>query len=207
MFVKVWGENLKSILISGYRSYELNIFNQTDLKLLYLKEFIKDRLVQYIENGVEWFVITGQLGIELWAGEVLLELKEEYPEVSLAVLLPFTGFGENWNETNKTMFEEIIHQADYVNYTSNKDYESPAQLKGNQIFSVRNTDGAFIIYDTMVGESADGKPKYLYELILQYQENSTYELNLVGFEEIEFFIHEMSANQEGFQSENFLLDE
>lgn len=198
---------MKSILISGYRSYELNIFNQTDLKLLYLKEFIKDRLVQYIENGVEWFVITGQLGIELWAGEVLLELKEEYPEVSLAVLLPFTGFGENWNETNKTMFEEIIHQADYVNYTSNKDYESPAQLKGNQIFSVRNTDGAFIIYDTMVGESADGKPKYLYELILQYQENSTYELNLVGFEEIEFFIHEMSANQEGFQSENFLLDE
>lgn len=198
---------MKSILISGYRSYELNIFNQTDPKLLYLKEFIKDRLVQYIENGVEWFVITGQLGIELWAGEVLLELKEEYPEVSLAVLLPFTGFGENWNETNKTMFEEIIHQADYVNYTSNKDYESPAQLKGNQIFSVRNTDGAFIIYDTMVGESADGKPKYLYELILQYQENSTYELNLVGFEEIEFFIHEMSANQEGFQSENFLLDE
>lgn len=194
---------LKSILISGYRSYELNIFNQTDPKLKYLKEFIKDRLIRYIENGTEWFIITGQLGIELWAGEVVLELKEEYPEANLAVLLPFTGFGENWNETNKTMFEEVIHKADYVNYTSNKDYESPAQLKGNQVFSVRNTDGAFIIYDTMVGESADGKPKYLYELILQYQKNVPYELNLSGFEEIEFFIHEMTENQESFQTENF----
>ena len=194
---------MKSILVSGYRSYELNIFNQTDPKYLYLKEFIKDRLIRYIENGTEWFVVTGQMGIELWAGEVVLELKEEYPEVNLAVLLPFTGFGENWNETNKTMFEQVITQADYVNYTSNKDYESPAQLKGNQVFSVRNTDGAFIIYDTMVGESADGKPKYLYDLILQYQENVPYELNLVGFEEIEFFIHEMTENQEGFQTENF----
>lgn len=194
---------MKSILISGYRSYELNIFNQTDPKLKYLKEFIKDCIIRYIENGVEWFVITGQLGIELWAGEMVLEVREEYPEANLAVLLPFTGFGENWNEANKTMFEKIIHQADYVNYTSNKDYESPAQLKGNQIFSIRNTDGAFLIYDTMVGESADGKPKYLYDLILQYQENSIYELNLVGFEEIEFFIHEMTANQEGFQTETF----
>lgn len=194
---------MKSILISGYRSYELNIFNQTDPKLKYLKEFIKDRIIRYIENGAEWFVITGQLGIELWAGEMVLEVREEYPEANLAVLLPFTGFGENWNEANKTMFEKIIHQADYVNYTSNKDYESPAQLKGNQIFSIRNTDGAFLIYDTMVGESADGKPKYLYDLILQYQENSIYELNLVGFEEIEFFIHEMTANQEGFQTEIF----
>ena len=194
---------MKSILVSGYRSYELNIFNQTDPKYLYLKEFIKDRLIRYIENGTEWFVVTGQMGIELWAGEVVLELKDEYPEVHLAVVLPFTGFGENWNETNKTMFEQVITQSDYVNYTSNKDYESPAQLKGNQVFSVRNTDGAFIIYDTMVGESADGKPKYLYDLILQYQENVPYELNLVGFEEIEFFIHEMTENQEGFQTENF----
>lgn len=197
---------MKSLLISGYRSYELNIFNQTDPKLLYLKGFIKNQLINYIENGTEWFVITGQLGIELWAGEIVLELKEDYPEISLAVLLPYTGFAEKWSESNKSTFEEVIHQADYVNYTSNKDYESPAQIKGNQVFSVRNTDGAFIIYDTMVGESADGKPKYLYDLILQYQENSPYELNLVGFEEIEFFIHEMNENQDNFQSDIFPSD-
>lgn len=194
---------MKNLLISGYRSYELNIFNQSDPKYDYLKKFIKNRLINYIENGVEWFVITGQLGIELWAGEVVLELKEEYPEINLAILLPYTSFGENWNETNKTLFEEVIRQADYVNYTSNKDYESPAQIKSNQVFSVRNTDGAFLIYDTMVGESADGKPKYLYDLILQYQENSTYELNLVGFEEIEFYIHELTEFEQEIESEPF----
>lgn len=191
-------KNLKSIFVSGYRSYELNIFDQTDPKYLYLKEFIKSQLKNYIENGVEWFIITGQLGIELWTGEIVLELQEEYSEAHLAVILPYTSFGEKWNETNQGLLERVTHQADYVNYSSNKDYESPKQLNANQVFTIRNTDGAFLIYDTMMGESADGSPKYVYDLIEKYQEKSTYELNLVGFEEIEFFIHEYNMVNERF---------
>lgn len=198
--VKVRGEILKSIFVSGYRSFELNIFDQTDPKFLYLKEFIKNRLTTYIENGVEWFIITGQLGIELWAGEIVLELQEENPTIQLAVILPYTSFGENWNETNKGLLEKVIHKANYVNYSSNKDYESPKQLNANQVFTIRNTDGAFLIYDTMMEESADGSPKYVYDLIEKYQENSNYELNLVGFEEIEFFIHEYNMFNEGFNN-------
>ena len=55
----------------------------------------------------------------------------------------------------------------------------------------------------MIGESADGKPKYLYDLIRKYQENSTYELNLVGFEEIEFYIHELTEFEQQMDSEPF----
>jgi len=202
MFVKARGEFLKSIFVSGYRSYELNIFDQTDPKYLYLKEFIKDRLQTYVENGTEWFVITGQLGIELWAGEIILEMREENPTVHLAVILPYTSFQNNWNENNQALFDRVIKQADYVNYTSNKDYESPKQLKGNQVFTIRNTDGAFLIYDTMMEESAEAKPKYVYDLIKQYQEQSAYTLNLVSFDEIEFFIHEYNRFNEGIQNQD-----
>ena len=190
MFVKAGGEFLKKILISGYRSYELNIFDQTDPKYKYLKKFIENRLTAFIEDGVEWFIIGGELGVELWSGEVVLELKEKYPEVKLAVIFPYTSFGENWNETNRGLLDSVVHQADYVNYTSNKDYESPKQLNNNQIFNIRNTDGAFLIYDTISEEAASGKPKFLYDLIIQYQERTEYELHLASFEEIEFFIHE-----------------
>lgn len=181
---------LRNLLISGYRSYELNIFDQTDPKYKYLKKFIENRLLTFIENGVEWFIIGGELGVELWAGEIILELKEEHPEINLAVIFPYTSFGKNWNETNQALLERVIHQADYVNYTSNKNYESPAQLKANQVFNIRNTDGAFLVYDTLTEETAAGKPKFLYDLIIQYQERTEYELYLASFEEIEFFIHE-----------------
>lgn len=198
---------LKSIYVSGYRSYELNIFDQTDRKFKYLREFLKDRIRSYIENGVEWFIINGQLGIELWAAEVVLEfqeeLEEDYPEIHLAVILPYTSFGENWNETNQALLDRVTHQADYVNYSSNKDYESPKQLNANQTFTIRNTDGALLIYDTMMGESADGSPKYVYDLIEKYQAQSAYELDLVSFEEIEFFIHEYNMFNEGFTNNPF----
>ena len=200
MFVKVGGGFLKSLLISGYRSYELNIFDQTDPKYLYLKKFIENRLRSFIDQGVEWFIISGQLGIELWAGEVVLELKEEFPTIQLAVILPYTSFENNWNETNQEFFEKITHKADYVNYTSNKDYESPAQLKANQVFLIKNTDGAFLIYDRLTEEAAAGKPKFLYDLIEQYQEKSEYELDLASFEEIEFFIHEYNEIHGGIDS-------
>jgi len=200
-FVKARGGFLKSIFVSGYRSYELNIFDQTDPKYLYLMEFLKERLQSYVEEGAEWFVITGQLGIELWAGELILEMKEENPAIHLSVLLPYTSFQDNWNEKNQALFDRVIRQADYVNYTSNKDYESPKQLKGNQVFTIKNTDGAFLIYDTMMEESADAKPKYVYDLIEQYQAQSEYELNLVSFDEIELFIHEYNMTHEGFQNQ------
>lgn len=187
---KRWSLILKRLLVSGYRSYELNIFDQTDPKYKYLRKFIENRLKTFIEDGVEWFIIGGELGIELWAAEVILELKEDYPDINLAVIFPYTSFGEKWNETNKGLLERIIHEADYVNYSSNKPYESPGQLHANQVFNIKNTDGAFLVYDTMNEASAAGKPKFLYDLILRYQEQSDYSLQLASFEEIEFFIHE-----------------
>ncbi len=193
---------MKSIYVSGYRSFELNIFDPKDEKLFYLKEFLKDRLIRYHEEGVEWFIINGQLGIELWTGELVNELKEDYPEIRLAVLLPYTAYGEKWNEANKGLLDRVMQEADYVNYTSNKGYESPKQLNGNQIFSIRNTDGAFLVYDTINEAAADGSPKYIYNLIEKYQENQPYDLNLASFEEIEFFIHEyMTFNQEFLENQ------
>lgn len=194
MFAKAEVIYLKRLLISGYRSYEMNIFNQTDPKYLYLREFLKERISRFIEEGVEWFVIGGQLGVELWAGEIILELKEEYPNVQLAIILPYTSFEENWNEANQALFKRVTHQADYVNFSSNKDYESPGQLKGNQVFMIRNTEGAFLVYDRMNEASADGKPKYLYDLIQLYQEQSEYSLELASFDELEFFIHQYIEN-------------
>ena len=38
--------------------------------------------------------------------------------------------------------------------------------------------------------SASGKPKFLYDLIVRYQQQTDYDLYLASFEEIEFFIHE-----------------
>lgn len=183
---------MKRLLVSGYRSYELNIFNKDDPRYQFLKEFIESKLIEYIYDGVEWFIITGNLGIEMWVGEIIIELKNEYPEISLALILPYTSFEQNWNENNQIEFKYLVENADYVDYTSKTDYESPSQLKMNQVFVIKNTDAAFLIYDTLTEESSNTKTKYLYELIQLYMESNEYELNLATFDEIDFFIHDQN---------------
>ena len=65
----------KTIYVTGYKSYELNIFKDDAPEINYLKQFIKHKLIQLIEEGLEWVLIQGQMGIELWTAEVVLELK------------------------------------------------------------------------------------------------------------------------------------
>lgn len=106
--------------------------------------------------------------------------------MKLGVLLPFDGFGESWNEANRQAFEEIRVGADYVNYTSSQEYKHPGQLKGNQEFILNHTDGTLLFYES----EREGKPKYLLEMIEKYQETSTYELERISFDELQWFVTE-----------------
>ncbi len=54
-----------------------------------LKQQIREQLIMLYGQGVRRFYIGGSLGVDLWAGEILLELKgqPEYGELELALVL------------------------------------------------------------------------------------------------------------------------
>lgn len=141
---------------------------------------------EYIESGLEWVIITGQLGTELWAGQAVLDLKKEYPSLQLGVLLAHAGFADNWNENNRSVFDHVTAGADYVNYTSSQEYQNPGQLKGNQEFVLKKTDGSLLFYDS----DHEGKPKYLLDMIAAYHKHHKYALETISFDEIQEFVTE-----------------
>lgn len=176
---------MRALLISGYRSYELQIYRENEPKLFFLKQLLTQKLVEKIEAGFQWFVITGQLGVELWTGELVIQLKEEYPDIRLAILTPYENMTSQWNTSNQSLFQKVCSGADYVRSTSQKNYESPKQLQANQVFIIQNTQGALLLHDTM----QPGKTKYLYELIKKYQEEHIYDLEVINFEQLDWFVH------------------
>lgn len=177
---------MKNLYVSGYRSYELSVFKPNDPKLSFIKKCLKDSLIRHIENGLEWVLIGGQLGAEIWAAEVAFDLQEEYPELKVGVLFPFYKYGEKWNETNRQLLEQVKAQADFVEYTSHRHYQSPRQLKANQEFLLKHSDGALMLYDP----EFEGKPKYLYRMIQEKQEKATYPLELITFETLQESVYE-----------------
>ena len=53
---------MKTLYFTGYRSFELGVFQEKDPKIKIIKKVIKMSLLSYIEQGLEWVLISGNLG-------------------------------------------------------------------------------------------------------------------------------------------------
>lgn len=121
-----------------------------------IKHTLRTKIIQLIEDGAEWFITSGQLGVELWACEIVLELKVSYPEIQLAILTPFFEQESRWPDHVKEKYFMILEQADFVDSITKRPYDNPAQLRMKNDFIVNKTQALLILYD----EETPGSPSY-----------------------------------------------
>ncbi|VGU33030.1 DUF1273 domain-containing protein [Streptococcus pyogenes] len=136
---------MTAILITGYRSFEIGIFDHKDPRVSIIKQAIRKDLIGYLENGVDWFIFTGNLGFEQWALEVANELKEEYP-LQIATIFLFETHGDKWNKKNQEVLSQF-RAVDFVKYYF-PNYEQPTQFSQYYQFLLEKTEGAYVFYDT-----------------------------------------------------------
>ncbi|KXT75271.1 DUF1273 domain-containing protein [Streptococcus sp. DD12] len=135
---------MTALLISGYRSFEVGIFQDKDPRLAVIKKAIRRDLIQYLEEGVDWLIFTGNLGFDYWVLEVAKELQEDYP-IALATIFLFENQGENWTESNQAKLA-AFKQVDFIKY-SFPHYENPGQFVAYHQFLLENTQEAYFFYD------------------------------------------------------------
>ena len=168
---------MERVWITGYRSYELGVFGTTDPKLQVIKYLLNQTLQRYVEDGLRWVITGGQLGIEQWALESALALKKENGVPKSAMMLPFTDFGQKWNEDKQSHLAALKEQVDFSASVSASPYQTPQQLKAYQTFMLTHTDGAILVYDP----EKEGRPKYDYDIIQKFQESRPYPLEVIDF--------------------------
>ncbi|MEA1852839.1 DUF1273 domain-containing protein [Cytobacillus sp. OWB-43] len=186
---------VKVTTVSGYKPFELGIFKKDEQAVTYIKRAIKKQLLSLLDEGLEWVLISGQLGTELWAAEVVYELQEEgFEHLQLGVITPFLNVEGNWKEDNKEWYESIVASADYVDAVSRKPYENPNQFKMKNIFHLSKSDCLILFYDT----EKEGSPKYLFEEALNYQNKKNYSIHQISFYDIQLIVEEDQMTQSGF---------
>lgn len=64
----------------------------------------------YNEKGVRRFYTTGAVGVQIWAGELALQLKSQpgYEDIELVVALPFPGYNMQWDIKSRKRMESLI---------------------------------------------------------------------------------------------------
>lgn len=166
--------------VTGYRSFELGTFSDKDPKIEVIKRALKDNIIDQLENNeLEWIITGGQMGTEQWSCETAIELKKDFPQLKIAIILPFSNFASNWNQEHQMKLIDLRSRVDFSEPLSKENYKSPIQLRNFQSFMLRHTDGALMVYDP----DNPGKADFEYKAIKEYQhEHSDYFLKTIDFD-------------------------
>ncbi|WP_078430801.1 DUF1273 domain-containing protein [Alkalihalobacterium alkalinitrilicum] len=177
---------MKVCVVTGYKAQELGIFDQKHNGIQYIKKTVEKKLRQLLDEGLEWVLISGQLGVEIWTGEVVAELKKEFPQLRLGVMTPFLQQEKNWSETNQEQYRYVLGLADFVDSISKREYESPAQLRIKNQYLIEKSDGLVILYD----EWKEGSPNYYLEPALKRYDRDGYPILYITPDDINSTIQE-----------------
>ncbi|MCK1982492.1 MULTISPECIES: DUF1273 domain-containing protein [Peribacillus] len=183
---------MKVLYMTGYKAFEFGIFKNDHEAVKYIKKAMKERLMPLVEDGLEWVIISGQLGTELWGAEVVFELKKEYHQLKLGVLTPFLNQEESWNETNQDYYRSILDRADFVESIFNKPYEGPQQLKTKNRYMVHKSDAMLIIFEA----EKEGSARYPYFEAMKKAETQPYPIFQINFDDLQLAAEEANWSEE-----------
>lgn len=182
---------MKRLWTTGYRAYELGVFDEKDPKVAVIKDVLQKQLRYQLDStSEEFWLITGpQMGVERWSIESALTIKVDYPQLKIALMEPYADFAARWNENNQARLAAIKAQVDFAGRVSEKKYESPEQLRAYQNFMLHYTDGALLIYDP----EREGKTVWDWRAINRYREqNADYSMRMIDFDELQEAAEEYS---------------
>lgn len=96
-----------------------------------LKKTLAEQIKLLADRGVtDWLSGMAQ-GVDLWAAEIVLDLKEKNPALRLHCILPCEGQERKWMASEQEQYRSILRQADEVIYV-NREYSANCMLERNR---------------------------------------------------------------------------
>ena len=107
-------KRITTCCFTGHRPEKLNIPRET------AKNLLETAIEDAFSDGFTEYITGMARGIDIWAAEIVLELKKEFPHVRLICAIPFEGFERGWEKAWKEKYTRILHEADEIHYISKK---------------------------------------------------------------------------------------
>ena len=82
---------METCAFTGHRPKGLG-YPESDERCAALKEKLRSLIIRMIEEkGVTHFISGMAQGVDMYAAEIVLELKEKYPQITLECAIPYEG--------------------------------------------------------------------------------------------------------------------
>ncbi len=122
----------KTCCFTGHRPQNLPCgFNEKHKFCVDIKKQLKTMIISMIKNeGVSHFISGGALGVDMWAMEIVLALKNKY-DITLEAAIPCEGQSKKWNEELQKRYNYLIDRCDKITLVQ-KEYTSDCMMKRNK---------------------------------------------------------------------------
>lgn len=137
----------QSCCFTGHRPQSLPFrFNENDERCIDLKRRLKDAIIEMItQNGVTHFISGMAIGVDMYAAEIVLELKETYPNISLEAAIPCENQSAKWAEQLRTRYNDILEKCD-IRTVLQHSYTADCMHKRNK-YMVDNSDWIIAVWN------------------------------------------------------------
>lgn len=141
--MKIISETSKTCCFTGHRPQNLPYwFNENSIHYLKMRNIIKKSIIQLIKiNEVNHFISGMALGVDQYAAEIVLELKSQYPNITLECAIPCETQAITWTEPQRDRYFSIIKNCDKETLLQ-KQYSIDCMHKRNE-YMVNNS--SFVI--------------------------------------------------------------
>ena len=81
-----------------------------------VREMLEREITNAVSDGFNVFISGASRGVDLWAADIVLRLRESNPSVKLICAVPFEDFDARWTEADRREYARIITAADLMRY-------------------------------------------------------------------------------------------
>ena len=92
---------------------------------------LRQVIAELVKEGVVYYGAGGALGFDTLAAQTVLEMKKEFPQLCLILVLPCEDQTRNWRSEDIEIYEDIKARCDKVVYVSRR-YTPDCMYKRNR---------------------------------------------------------------------------
>lgn len=81
-----------------------------------VKKDLEAAILQAMDDGFVTFISGMARGVDIWAAEIVLRIRESNPTIHLVAASPYRGFESRWSADWKGRYNVILQKADLVRF-------------------------------------------------------------------------------------------
>ena len=79
-----------------------------------VQAWLEAQIDRAVSDGYTTFISGCAMGVDIWAGQIVLRKKVDHPGIHLIAATPWPGFSSRWNDEWRQQYTDLLRNADLV---------------------------------------------------------------------------------------------